>query len=97
MVFQRLIIRVLNEWQVRFEGDAGSVSINGTAYYLRQLHWHSPTEHSLNGRRYDMEMHMVHESAQNKAAVIGVFYQVGAHDAFLHKVRTTAIPLALTL
>lgn len=69
---------------VRFQGDAGSVSINGTVYYLRQLHWHSPTEHSVNGRRYDMELHMVHESAQKKAAVIGVFYEIGAHDAFLH-------------
>jgi carbonic anhydrase len=70
---------------VNFEGDAGSVSINGTVYYLRQLHWHSPTEHSVNGRRYDMELHMVHQSAQGKAAVIGVFYEIGAHDAFLHK------------
>uniref|UniRef100_A0A8R7V7Z5 Alpha-carbonic anhydrase domain-containing protein n=1 Tax=Triticum urartu TaxID=4572 RepID=A0A8R7V7Z5_TRIUA len=51
---------------VRFEGDAGSVSIVGTAYHLRQLHWHAPTEHSVNGRRYDMELHMVHQSAQGK-------------------------------
>lgn len=84
---QASIVNRGHDIMVRFEGDAGSVSINGTAYYLRQLHWHSPTEHSLNGRRYDMEMHMVHESAQNKAAVIGVFYQVGAHDAFLHKLE----------
>ncbi|XBI03931.1 hypothetical protein VPH35_132293 [Triticum aestivum] len=52
-------------------GDAGSVSINDTAYHLRQLHWHAPTEHSVNGRRYDIELHMVHQSAQNKTAVIG--------------------------
>ncbi|XBI41412.1 hypothetical protein VPH35_125880 [Triticum aestivum] len=51
---------------VRFEGDAGSVSIVGTAYHLRQLHWHAPTEHSVNGCRYDMELHMVHQSAQGK-------------------------------
>ena len=70
-----------------FDGDAGSVSINGTVYHLRQLHWHSPTEHSVNGRRYDLELHMVHQSAQGKAAVIGVFYQIGAHDAFMHKLE----------
>uniref|UniRef100_A0A453T3D1 Alpha-carbonic anhydrase domain-containing protein n=1 Tax=Aegilops tauschii subsp. strangulata TaxID=200361 RepID=A0A453T3D1_AEGTS len=70
---------------VRFEGDAGSVSIDGTAYHLRQLHWHAPTEHSVNGRRYDMELHMVHQSAQGKAAVIGVLYEIGARDPFLHK------------
>uniref|UniRef100_A0A453QLY4 Alpha-carbonic anhydrase domain-containing protein n=1 Tax=Aegilops tauschii subsp. strangulata TaxID=200361 RepID=A0A453QLY4_AEGTS len=72
---------------LKFEGDAGSVSIDGTPYFLQQLHWHSPTEHSVNGRRYDMELHMFHESAQGKAAVIGVFYEIGAHDAFLHKLE----------
>lgn len=30
---------------------------------------------------------MVHQSAQNKAAVIGVFYEIGARDAFLHKLE----------
>ncbi|VAH98254.1 unnamed protein product [Triticum turgidum subsp. durum] len=34
-----------------------------------------------------MELHMFHESAQGKAAVIGVFYEIGAHDAFLHKLE----------
>jgi carbonic anhydrase len=70
--------------QVKFQGDAGSVVINGTAYYLKQMHWHSPTEHTVDGRRYDMELHLVHESAAGKAAVIGLLYEVGAHDAFLH-------------
>ncbi|CAO2173106.1 unnamed protein product [Urochloa humidicola] len=73
---------------VKFSGDAGSLVINGTAYYLKQLHWHSPTEHTVNGRRYDMELHLVHESAENKAAVIGVLYEVGdGHDAFLHRLE----------
>ncbi|KAL6661283.1 hypothetical protein ACP70R_000667 [Stipagrostis hirtigluma subsp. patula] len=72
---------------IRFQGDAGSLVINGTAYYLRQLHWHSPTEHTVDGRRYDMELHMVHESAANKAAVIGILYEVGAPDAFLRKLE----------
>jgi carbonic anhydrase len=71
---------------VNFEGDAGSVSINGTVYYLQQVHWHSPAEHSVDGRTYDLELHMVHMSAENKTAVIGIFYEIGAHDEFLHKV-----------
>lgn len=72
---------------IRFEGDAGSLSINGTPYYLKQLHWHSPTEHSVNRRRYDMELHMVHESAENKAAVIGILYRIGRHDPFLRELE----------
>ncbi|XP_037467375.1 alpha carbonic anhydrase 7-like [Triticum dicoccoides] len=72
---------------VHFEGDVGSVFIDYTAYHLRQLHWHAPTEHSVNGRRYDMELYMVHQSAKNKTAVIGVFYEIGARDAFQHKLE----------
>jgi carbonic anhydrase len=74
--------------QVKFDGDAGKVVINGTAYFLHQLHWHAPSEHTVNGRRYDMELHLVHQSAENKAAVIGVLYEVGPHgDGFLRKLE----------
>ncbi|KAK1607516.1 hypothetical protein QYE76_031189 [Lolium multiflorum] len=79
---QASIINRGHDIMLNFEGDAGSVTINGTVYYLKQLHWHSPTEHSVNGRRYDLELHMLHQSAEKKAAVIGVFYEIGAHDAF---------------
>ena len=72
--------------QLRFDDDgaAGSVRIDGKVYRLKQMHWHSPTEHTVDGRRNDMELHLVHESAANKAAVIAVLYEVGRHDdAFL--------------
>ncbi|CAM0908237.1 unnamed protein product [Alopecurus aequalis] len=84
---QATIINRGHDIMVRFDGDAGSVSINSIVYYLRQVHWHSPTEHSVDGRLYDMELHMVHESAAKKVAVIGVFYEIGAQDAFLHKLE----------
>ncbi|XP_039855381.1 alpha carbonic anhydrase 7-like [Panicum virgatum] len=69
--------------QVKFSGDAGRLVINGTVYHLRQLHWHTPSEHTVGGRRYDMELHLVHESAANKAAVIAVLYKFGDPDPFL--------------
>ncbi|EES15119.1 alpha carbonic anhydrase 7 [Sorghum bicolor] len=68
---------------VRFNGDAGSLVIHGTAYYLRQMHWHSPTEHTVDGRRYDMELHLVHQTLANKTAVIGILYEIGGEDPFL--------------
>ncbi|OIT35140.1 PREDICTED: alpha carbonic anhydrase 7-like [Nicotiana attenuata] len=72
---------------LQWHGDAGSVLINGTEYPLQQAHWHSPSEHTVNGRRYAMEMHMVHlnQNATNKIAVIGVLYKFGKPDKFLSK------------
>nr|CAB3489366.1 unnamed protein product [Digitaria exilis] len=72
---------------VNFSGDAGSLVINETAYYLKQLHWHTPSEHTIDGHRFAMELHLVHESAENKAAVIGMLYKFGAHDKFLRKLE----------
>ncbi|KAJ6810715.1 alpha carbonic anhydrase 7-like [Iris pallida] len=72
---------------LRFEEDAGSISINGTNYPLKQLHWHSPSEHTVNGRRYSLELHMVHQTADDKIAVVGILYKIGRPDPFLAKLE----------
>ncbi|CAO2163046.1 unnamed protein product [Urochloa humidicola] len=85
---QASIINRGHDIMMRFESDAGSLVINGTAYKLKQLHWHSPTEHTVDGRRYDLELHLVHESAENKTAVIGILYQIGrGHDPLLRQME----------
>uniref|UniRef100_A0A0E0LVT1 Carbonic anhydrase n=1 Tax=Oryza punctata TaxID=4537 RepID=A0A0E0LVT1_ORYPU len=69
--------------EVKFMGNTGRVVINRKAYQLKQLHWHSPSEHAVNGRRYDMELHLVHDDENNNTAVIGILYLIGNPDAFL--------------
>ncbi|XP_028789954.1 alpha carbonic anhydrase 7-like [Neltuma alba] len=75
--------------QVKWEGDAGSIRINGSDYFLHQAHWHSPSEHTINGRRYDLELHMVHSSSSNpeKVVVVGLLYKIGCADPFLSKLE----------
>ncbi|MBA0603671.1 hypothetical protein Gorai_003808, partial [Gossypium raimondii] len=68
---------------MRFDGEAGAIEINGTEYALQQCHWHSPSEHTINGRRFDLEAHLVHEGADGKIAVIGIMYKIGRPDPFL--------------
>uniref|UniRef100_A0A1D1YRF3 Carbonic anhydrase n=1 Tax=Anthurium amnicola TaxID=1678845 RepID=A0A1D1YRF3_9ARAE len=64
-------------------GDAGSIHIDGTEYHLKQCHWHSPSEHSINGIRFAMEVHLVHQSSDNKIAVLGIMYKRGRPETFL--------------
>ncbi|EYU41598.1 hypothetical protein ABFS82_10G043300 [Erythranthe guttata] len=75
--------------QIQWSGDAGSILINGTEFSLRYAHWHSPSEHTINGRRYDMELHMVHlntdSNVTTKIAVVGILYKIGKPDKFLSK------------
>ncbi|KAJ1254352.1 hypothetical protein BS78_07G163100 [Paspalum vaginatum] len=84
---QASIVNRGHDIMVRFSGDAGGVWINGTWYALRQLHWHSPSEHTVGGRRRAMELHLVHENAAGKAAVVGVLYDEGGDDALLRQLE----------
>ncbi|KAL8489473.1 hypothetical protein ACS0TY_024905 [Phlomoides rotata] len=70
---------------VMWEGDAGTALINGSRYVLRQCHWHTPSEHTVNGRRYKMEVHMVHNNSEGHLSVIGIMYKLGRPDTFLAK------------
>ncbi|CAJ1955917.1 unnamed protein product [Sphenostylis stenocarpa] len=62
---------------------AGFLQINETKYVLNQCHWHSPSEHTIDGQRFDLELHMVHESPSGQTTVIGILYKIGGPDSFL--------------
>uniref|UniRef100_A0A2P2KGM8 Carbonic anhydrase n=1 Tax=Rhizophora mucronata TaxID=61149 RepID=A0A2P2KGM8_RHIMU len=72
---------------LKWEGGAGTIHINGTDYVLRQCHWHSPSEHTIDGQRFDLEAHMVHQSLDGKVAVVGITYKIGRPDSFLSSIE----------
>jgi carbonic anhydrase len=42
--------------------------VDGTFVPLNQFHFHTPSEHTINGVHYPLEMHMVHKLFQASAA-----------------------------
>lgn len=58
----------------------------GHKYKLLQLHFHSSSEHTVNGKSYPLEMHLVHKSATGTLAVVGVMFEQGAENAELAKI-----------
>ncbi|KAG6760699.1 hypothetical protein POTOM_033878 [Populus tomentosa] len=72
-----------HDMMLKWEGAAGSIEINGTEYLLKQCHWHSPSEHTINGKSLALEAHMVHESLDGRVAVVGILYMIGRPDSFL--------------
>ncbi|KAJ6395332.1 hypothetical protein OIU77_020566 [Salix suchowensis] len=72
-----------HDMMLKWEGGAGTIQINGTEYILNQCHWHSPSEHTINGKKLALEAHMVHESLDGKVAVVGIMYKIGRPDSFL--------------
>lgn len=45
---------------------------------MQQIHFHSPSEHTIGGGHYDGEAHFVHKDANNNLIVLGVFLQAAA-------------------
>src|SRR4029450_5876680 len=43
-------------------GDPGTLRYGTAGYRLVQWHLHAPSEHVVNGHRYDMEIHLVHQN-----------------------------------
>ncbi|XXG41351.1 hypothetical protein AAC387_Pa01g1829 [Persea americana] len=70
---------------LKWKEDPGYIVINGTNFNLKQCHWHSPSEHTFNGSRYQLELHMVHISVTGKIAAVGITYKYGRPDPFLAK------------
>lgn len=56
------------------------IVVEGTEYKLAQFHFHTPSEHQFNGQHYDMELHLVHQDANGKLAVLGVMIQEGKEN-----------------
>merc|ERR1719245_1669920 len=50
------------------------VSIHGKEYKLAQFHFHTPSEHMIDSKQYDMEMHLVHVNEKNEIAVLGFIF-----------------------
>lgn len=67
--------------QYNFDADSNYLVLNNAIYRLKQFHFHSPSEHTINGIRYPLEIHMVHYSEEDSAyAVFAVLVHQGRSD-----------------
>ncbi|KAI0527342.1 hypothetical protein KFK09_002942 [Dendrobium nobile] len=73
---------------IEWKDEAGAVWINKTEYSLKQVHWHMPSENTINGHRFDLEVHMLHQrTTDQKMAMISNLYKIGNPDPFFTKVE----------
>ncbi|VTR67504.1 Carbonic anhydrase [Desulfosarcina cetonica] len=53
------------------------IMLNGRTFHLKQFHFHTPSENTVNGKFFAMEAHLVHADADGNLAVIGVMFNKG--------------------
>jgi carbonic anhydrase len=68
----------------------GSVQLNGKDYVLKQFHFHHPSEHTIDGKPYPLEVHFVHASPDGDIAVVGVLFEEGEANPNLDAIWSTA-------
>jgi len=78
-----------NGHSIQYDFDQGDeIEFNGDRYALKQIHFHEPSEHTLNGVRYPIEMHLVHANeARGEYTVIGLLGYEGAPNKTFAKIE----------
>lgn len=64
-------------------GEGLSLKVSGKRYELLQFHFHRPSEERINGRAYDMVMHLVHRNDEGQLAVIAVLLEKGSEHPLI--------------
>ncbi len=84
---------------LRIFGEFGKiVTLDGAGYYAEEINFHTPSEHLINGERFDMEMKIIH-----KARTVGDFGKMltlsfmfkskpGVYNKFLDKLDFYNLP-----
>ena len=75
-------VRLLNNGHtVQVNYSAGSfLTVGGERYELKQFHFHHPSEERINGRGFDMVIHLVHANSRGETAVVAVLVDKGKAD-----------------
>jgi carbonic anhydrase len=81
---------VNNGHTIQVDLSGGGVELNGKPYALKQFHFHHPSEHTINGKSFPLEVHFVHAAADGDLAVIGVMFLEGSYNPSLDPIWATA-------
>ena len=58
-------------------GGGSSARLGQHEYTLVEAHVHNPSEHTVEGESFALEMHLVHKRTSGEIAVVGVLYRLG--------------------
>jgi len=50
--------------------------VDDSVYFLKQFHFHTPSEHRVHSTQFQMELHLVHFDGDGRIAVIGFLFTV---------------------
>lgn len=61
------------------------VLVKGERFELKQFHFHSPSEHTIDGAYFPMEVHLVHQNQGGDYVVVGLMFQEGETNELINQ------------
>ncbi|HAT29942.1 MAG TPA: carbonate dehydratase [Janthinobacterium sp.] len=58
-------------------GGGNYITVRNHMYELMQFHFHRPSEERINGRGFEMVVHLVHKDAEGRLAVVAILLERG--------------------
>lgn len=74
------------------------VTVNGNVYKANQIVFHTPSEHTINSQRFDLEMQVIHQGVSKgdygKKAILSFLFKAkpGVYNKFLEKLDFFNLP-----
>jgi carbonic anhydrase len=62
------------------------IEVGGRRFELKQFHFHRPSEERIDGRQFEMSLHLVHKNEQGRLAVVALLLDRGAPHPAVQKV-----------
>jgi carbonic anhydrase len=66
--------------------EGQNIRVMERTYQLLQFHFHKPAEERVNGRGYDMVVHLVHKDAEGRLAVVAVLLEQGPENLLIQTI-----------
>lgn len=67
-------------------GTGSFLMMGQRRYQLMQFHFHHPSEESVDGKRYEMVLHLMHESSDGHVVGVAVFLKIGRANPMVQRV-----------
>ena len=75
-------------------GPGNTLSVGQHTYMLKSAHFHSPSEHLIDGESFAAELHLVHADSDDNLAVVGLLHTLGAPSPAAQEILDAVPPAA---
>lgn len=79
------ILKTNHSVQLNFR-DGNIVAVDNTTFKLKQVNFHTPSEHTLKGKSYPLEAQFLHTDTKGGTTIVSVLFKEGKPNPALEKI-----------